>query len=199
MALLLFPLVASAQDYRALNDTVDNFKGMANEVRKSNPVLSVTSGEGIADTIKSLKSGRRKAVGGPVKIELPKDQQEALERRLKAQERAAELARRGPQKRVTPVAPPRPLVGPGSDVLYLAIFASPLLNRPRSISDTALVTVEQGQSRESLLAAIGKPNAVRGIAGLEVGNRETLVYNLDSGRTVAIRLADGKVVDFVRN
>lgn len=199
LAFCMLPASAAAQDYRPLTETVGNFKGMANEVRKSNPVLSITSGEGIAETIKNLKTGRRKPVAGPVGVALPKAQQDELDRRLKAQELAAERAKRGPRKSIAqPVSTPKLATEPMPPVVLLAIFSSPLQKRGRVVSEESLNSVQSGQSKESLLAVLGKPNATRGVAGLETGSRETLIYNLDGNHSVNINLAEGKVVGLER-
>jgi hypothetical protein len=65
--------------------------------------------------------------------------------------------------------------------------------KKRIVSADALATVTLGTTREDLLTLLGEPSSRFAITGDE-GTRESFTYDLDSGETVVIRLAGGKVV-----
>lgn len=179
-----------------LTDTLESFKGMANDVRKANPVLAVGTGEGVGDLVKGL-TGRHAKGKGPVKVELPKQQQEELERRQKAKERAEQLAKAEPKRMVA--APVTPALPPIPPVVTMAILNPPPKPKFTLVSERDVVRVSQEQDRATVLSAPGKPSSIAAVNGLEDGPREVLTYRLAPEKTVAVRLLGGRVVSVTRN
>jgi hypothetical protein len=130
-----------------------------------------------------------------VNVELPKEQQEELERRQKARERAEAAAKAGPRRRVVAAAP-HPPVSKLPEITPLVLLA--LRNQPAKpafnlIQESDLGKIKPGQTRDQLLTALGKPSSISGISGLEDGAREIYTYHLTPQRTVAVRLQSGVV------
>jgi hypothetical protein len=196
--LLLLPAALPGQDTKVLDEAIGNFKGMADEVRKNNPVLAAGTGEGVGNFVKSL-TGRRSKGKGPAHIEVPKEQLEELERRQKARELAEQRAKR---PRAVAAAPVRKAVNPAVPPINPVVMAAILRPPPKPlytlVSEASLGQVQPGQDRETVLTALGKPSRISAITGLEDGSRETFTYNLDPQRTVAIRLQNGRVIGIQR-
>lgn len=196
LATVFLPVSLIAQD-KVLGDAIEHFKGTADEARKANPLLAVGTGEGVNMVLKKLGS-RRSTGKGPTSIELPKEQQEELERRQKARERAEQLAKAGPRR----VAPPKPAVSTLPEITPLILLA--IQNptpKPRFtlVNEEALTGIIPGQSRAGVLAALGKPSSTAAVMGLEDGDRELLTYHLTPQNTVSIRLHAGLVTAITRN
>ena len=184
-----------AQDTRVLGDSIDHFKGMADEVRKNNPVLSVGTGAGIGKLINL--GGRRSRGTGPAQIELPKEQQEELERRKSAAERAKLAPKRAVKS--TPPPPPVPTLPPVTPLVLLAIQNPTPKPKFDLVAEQDLLLVTPGQTRDSVIAALGKPSSFAAVSGLEDGKREVLTYHTTPDRTMAIRLVGDQVVSVSRN
>jgi hypothetical protein len=189
-----------AQDTGVLSEAMDNFKGAANEVRKNNPVLAIGTGEGITSLVKGL-SGRPKGKG-PVRIELPAEQQKELERRQKAKERAAANAKQPPGGKASRAAavaagppPSGPSIVPAITPLMLMVILNPLPTKPKLalVTEEALARLSAGQSRSTILAALGKPQTRSAVNGLENGSWEELTYYLDEDHAVVLRLEGGNL------
>ena len=190
IASLLLPAALLAQD-KVLGEAIDHFKGAADEARKANPLLAAGTGDGVTKVIKSL--GSRRSYGkAPVNVELPKEQQEELDRRQKARERAEQLAKSGPRR----AAAPKPAVSslPAVTPLVLLAIQNPT-PKPRFtlINEDALNQITPGQLRADVLATLGTPSTTAAVRGLEDGDRELLTYHLTPVKTVAIRLLAGVV------
>jgi hypothetical protein len=176
---------------------MDHFKGAANEARKANPLLAAGTGDGVTKVLKNLGS-RRSSGKAPVNIELPKEQQDELERRQKARERAEALAKAGPRR----VATPRAAVSNLPEITPLVMLAirnptpKPLFTL---LQESDLMKITPGQPRAEVLSALGKPSSISGISGLEDGNLEIFTYHLAPQKTVAIRLHSGVVTVITRN
>jgi len=188
---LVVPAILLAQDTKVLGDAIDHFKGTADEVRKNNPVLAVGTGEGVKSMMKFV-TGRRSGGKGPVSVELPKEQQEELERRQKARERAEQLAKAGPRR----VAPPKPKESPLPAITPLAMQA--ILHPPQRptitvIEEPLLKSIAEGQDRATVLARLGKPSSTSAVMGMEGGPREVLTYHLAPNRPIAVQLLGGRV------
>ena len=195
IASLLLPAALLAQD-KVLGEAIDHFKGAADEARKANPLLAAGTGDGVTKVIKSL--GSRRSYGkAPVNVELPKEQQEELDRRQKARERAEQLAKSGPRR----AAAPKPAVSslPAVTPLVLLAIQNPT-PKPRFtlINEDALNQITPGQLRADVLATLGTPSTTAAVRGLEDGDRELLTYHLTPVKTVAIRLLAGVVTAVTR-
>ena len=190
IASLLLSAALLAQD-KVLGDAIEHFKGAADEARKANPLLAAGTGDGVTKVIKSL--GSRRSYGkAPVNVELPKEQQEELDRRQKVRERAEHLAKSGPRRAAAPK--PASSTLPAVTPLVLLAIQSPT-PKPRFtlINEEALNQITPGQPRASVLAALGNPSTTAAVCGLEDGDRELLTYHLTPEKTVAIRLLAGVV------
>ena len=197
LAVLLAPAGLFAQD-KVIGDAIESFKGTADEARKANPLLAAGTGEGVNMVLK--KFGSRRSNGkGPINVELPKEQQEELERRQKARERAEQLAKYGP-RRPAPVAP-KPVVStlPAITPLVMLAIQNPT-PKPKFtlVDEQALNNITTGQPRAEVLAALGKPSSISTVNGLEEGTRELFTYHLTPQNTVAIRLLGGVVTSVTR-
>lgn len=191
LAYLLLSAGLSAQD-KVIGDAIEHFKGTADEVRKANPVLAVGTGTGLSNVMKSL-SGRRYSGKAPAAIELPKEQQEDLERRQKARERAEQLAKAGPRRAPSTPRPVESTLPAITPILRHFILHPEPKRLFELVSLDAVNTVKPGQSREDVVAALGKPSNAASVNGLDDGPREVLTYHVTAERTVAIRLHDGRV------
>lgn len=191
---LVAGLTAIAQDTRVLGDSIDHFKGMADEVRKNNPVLAAGTGEGIKALARL--SGSRRSGTGPAQVVLPKAQQEELDRRQRAKERAARTAASRPAARVNPAPTNVPAITP---LVMLAILHSPR-KEPEIplVAESKLAGIAPGQSRETIIAVLGAPVSVSRVQGLDDGTRERLTYHLSATRTAAVHLEAGRVVAVTR-
>ena len=195
LATLLVPASLVAQD-KVLGDAIDHFKGTADEARKANPLLAVGTGEGVNMVLKKFGSGRSSGKG-PISVDLPKEQQEELERRQKARERAEQQAKAGPRRVVAPK--PASSTLPAVTPLVLLAIQSPT-PKPRFtlVDEKALNQIAPGQQRAEVLAALGNPSSTSAVRGLEDGDRELLTYHLTPDKTVAIRLLAGVVTAITR-
>lgn len=197
LATLLLPAGLLAQD-KVIGDAIESFKGTADEARKANPLLAVGTGEGVNMVLK--KFGSRRSNGkGRINVDLPKEQQEELERRQKAREKAEQLAKYGPRQAV-PVAPkPVGSTLPAVTPLVLLAIQNPT-PKPKFtlIDEQALNKISAGQPRADVLATLGKPSAISAVSGLEEGTRELFTYHLTPQNTVAIRLLAGVVTSVTR-
>ncbi len=199
LGLLLGPLALHGQDTRVLTDAIGQLKGTANEAIKANPVLAIGSGEGVGTMIKGL-TGRRSSGKGAVQVALPKAQQDELDKREKARELAAARAKAGPKRVAAPVPVAAASTLPAITPLVMLAILHP---RPQPlftlVSEQDLLKVTEGQSRNAVVTALGKPSSVAAMTGLEDGTREVLTYHLDRNRTVAVRLQSGVVTSITRN
>lgn len=196
--MLLASFVLFGDDTKVLTDVIDNFKGMADEARKANPLLAAGTGE----TVKSLTkfvSGRRSGGKTPHEVDLPEAQQEELERRQKARERAEQLAKARP-RRVTPPKPAPPsAIAPIPPIVMLAILNPAPKPKYTLVNEADVTTVREGAGRADVIQRLGQPSSLSAIKGLDGGDRELLTYHLSSERTVAIRLVAGRVTSVTRN
>ena len=196
LACFMLPVGLLAQD-KVIGEAIEHFKGTADEARKANPLLAVGTGEGISSMVKSLTS-RRSTGKGPVSVTLPKEQQEELERRQKARERAEQLAKGGP-RRVAPAPRPVESTLPAITPVMSHFILHPE-PKPRFVlvSADAVNAIQQGQSKEEVIAALGKPSSAAAVDGLDDGPREVLTYHVAADRTVAIRLHNHRVTTISR-
>jgi hypothetical protein len=169
---------------------------MADEVRKNNPVLAVGTGAGVGKFI-SL-GGRRSRGSGPAQIELPKEQQEELERRQKAAERA-KLAPKRVAKAAQPPPPPASTLPAITPLVLLAIQNPTPKPKYVLVAEPDVLRVTPGQSRDAVLASLGTPSSFAAVNGLEDGKREVLTYHVAPDRAFAIRLLGDRVVSVSPN
>jgi len=196
LACVLLPVGLFAQD-KVIGEAIEHFKGTADEARKSNPLLAVGTGEGISSVVKSLTS-RRSAGKGPVSVTLPKEQQEELERRQKARERAEQMAKAGPRRAAPAPRPVESTLPPITPLMAHFILHPEPKPRFVLVPADAVNAIQQGQSKEEVIAALGKPSTAAAVDGLDDGPREVLTYHVTAERTVAIRLHNHRVTAISR-
>jgi hypothetical protein len=77
----------------------------------------------------------------------------------------------------------------------LAILHSPRTEPALSvIAESQLADIAPGQSRDSVIAALGQPVSISRVQGLEDGPRERFLYRLSATRSAAIQIDAGRVV-----
>jgi len=216
---VLTPL--SAQNYKDLHDTIDNFRGLGEEVRKNHPLLGMGSGVGTYGGSGSILEGlglTKKAAPVKLELRLSKEQQALVDREMAKAVKAEAAANKGvaagsaaagsapaPSAKAKPRAGARAGVVPAADrtsvpvqlspVVLPAVAVAALPEKPeaRKVKEESVRDVAEGMDRERLLASLGEPQSVSAITGLEGGTRETLTYELESGRTLVVKLVAGKV------
>ncbi len=89
------------------------------------------------------------------------------------------------------VQPKLPAITP---LVMLAILHSPRTEpAPTVIAESQLVDIAPGQSRDSVIAALGQPISISRVQGLDDGPRERFLYRLSPTRTAAIQIDAGRV------
>jgi hypothetical protein len=106
--------------------------------------------------------------------------------------------KRSAPRPATPAAQPK--LPPITPLVMLAILHSP---RPAPqlhlVPESTLARIAPGQSRDSVIDALGQPNTVSRVQGLDDGPRERLTYHLSATRTAAVHVEAGRVVAVTRN
>jgi hypothetical protein len=193
VAILMAPVAFAQADFSDLNDSIKNFKGLGDEVKKANPIIGITQG-GAGEAGSLLKGlgfgGKKKEVTfAPVRVRLSKEQQDALDRSKRDASRAA--------RRPLRATPTKTALAPPSSSLVPALTTA--AQAPMTMVDESkLGAIPGGASRDFVIASLGKPSFSSSVSGLDEGVREMLGYHLDKDNTITVRLVDGKVTRIVR-
>lgn len=93
-----------------------------------------------------------------------------------------------------PAAVQQPKLPAITPLVMLAILHSPRTEPALVvISESQLVDIAPGQSRDSVIAALGQPISISRVQGLDDGPRERFLYRLSPTRTAAIQIDAGRV------